>query len=636
MSSIFGLFTKEDHSFDEKNINVNRMSGWNKAYGNSEHEVCNLQDLVLGCYLEKLNKKIKSSAPVLKNDSFMAVIDAVLYNRDEICDKLGSSLTDDISDEKLLFDYIGSLGYSALKDVNGDFAGAVYDISNKTVTLFRDHMGVRPIFYYCKDEMFAFSTDIRGITAISDVDATISERWISLMMASYFVDGLENTEYKNIFCVKPGSYLTFDLSGNEIKKESKFYWTIGSKKIRMKSDKDYQEKLRSLIRDSVKRRLDAVSGLAGAELSGGLDSGVIDIFINRLGRECIYYSWAKSPDEVAVQDLDERNIINDICKQEKITCNYGNLDLEQGSIIDEKTRKAGINPDYDEEATLRLAIPAYVNAMTIAQTSEFINRSGGVVVFSGHGGDEGVSHRCNAYEMFHFGEYYHYFRYMFSTTHGEKHRVVLTLKACLDNFKYAREKFKKPKIGAIDSRNLLKKDFLERYGNNVYPLSYFPYDPIKYIKEGGSRLRLDNAAILAAYGGSRYIFPYMDFRVVDFAVSIPRYQYLRGRKNRYIFREAFKDMIPDSLYRWRTKEEISERYTKTDPNWYKKYNKLWKEVLEKLDKEFWEKYLDFEKLNEISNMEEPAGDKEFAFKNNMLSLYYCAMAQCMVEKSRAV
>ena len=81
------------------------------------------------------------------------------------------------------------------------------------------------------------------------------------------------------------------------------------------------------------------------------------------------------------------------------------------------------------------ALPPYINALTISETSEFINKSGAKVVFTGHGGDEGISHRCNVYEMFYYTEYYHFFRYMWSLSHGQKGRIFKTLKSSYEKIK---------------------------------------------------------------------------------------------------------------------------------------------------------------------------------------------------------
>ena len=146
------------------------------------------------------------------------------------------------------------------------------------------------------------------------------------------------------------------------------------------------------------------------------------------------------------------------------------------------------------------------------------------------------------------------------------------------NIQNAKKKHLKRSIGNLNAYELLRNDFCEKYGTEYLPLRYFVYDPISYINHGGSRLRLDNAAVLGAYSGCRYIFPYMDYRVMDFAVSIPRYQYLRGRKNRYIFRESFKDIMPLSLYRQKCKEDVSNRNITPDPNAYDNLRKTWKEA----------------------------------------------------------
>ena len=73
--------------------------------------------------------------------------------------------------------------------------------------------------------------------------------------------------------------MIFKLSGEVLKMSTVIYWQPGSKKIRLSSEEAYIKQLRQLITDSVKRRLDAVPGVVGAELSGGLDSSIIDILI---------------------------------------------------------------------------------------------------------------------------------------------------------------------------------------------------------------------------------------------------------------------------------------------------------------------------------------------------------------------
>lgn len=634
MSSIFGFFINHNKENILSKKTMENLSIWNKAYGD-KNDIWQWDNCGIGAYIERLNDNLPVNKIVLEDSGKYAVIDAVLYNRDEIFDKLGEEITDTVSDEELLFTYIQKYGYKALLEVNGDFSGAVFDVDNKTITLFRDHMGIRPLYYSCNESFLVFSTDLRGIISVPEVDCSISENWIYRTVRGMVISDMVSTEYQNISCVRPGSFLTFSFSKNEMTKTEHVYWSVGKKKIRLSSDEAYQKKLRELIEDSIKRRLDAVSGIVGAELSGGLDSGVISILINRFGRECKYYSWSQSPDELEYAMDDERLVINDICQQEHIECHYGELDMKEKAKIYGITKETGIKIDIEELPHIRYALPAFINSLKVTQTSEDLSRLGAKVVFTGHGGDEGVSHRPNPYEMFHYHEFYHYFRYMFSTTNGFNNRIGRTLKKCWKNLTVERDSLKNHYSSPIKADGVLKDSFESSYKTD-YREMLFAYDPIEYVRNGGSRNRLDNVALLGAYSKMRYIVPYLDYRVIDYAVSIPRYQYLRGRKNRYIFREAFKDIMPDSLYRVRYKLENSHRNVKPDPDWFEEFKKEKSAVVDKLDRTRWEKYLDFDAIDSWKEKSEPTGESISKDNFFMVALLNLAAAQNVIDKVRAV
>ena len=634
MSSIYGFLLNNNRAKALSDITLEHLYTWNKAYGEQKDRLL-CDGYGLGACVDRLNDNLPINKIVIEDDDKYAVIDSVLYNRDEIFDKLGKEYTDTVSDEELLFEYVQKYGYKALFSINGDFAGAILDKKDNTLTLFRDHMGIRPLFYSCNDSFVVFSTDIRGIIAVPEVDCSISEDWIYKTAKGAINSDLASTEYQNIYCVKPGSYLTISFSVKEIKKNENVYWSVGRKRIRLSSDEAYQKRLRELIEDSVKRRLDAVSGMVGAELSGGLDSGVIAILINRFGRECKYYSWSQSPDKQDYVKDDERLVIRDICNQEKIECHFGEINMKEKSIIYDTTKQTGISINSDELPLIRYCLPPYINALKVTQTSEDLNRLGAKVVFTGHGGDEGVSHRPNAYEIFYYHEFYHYFRYMFSTTNGFDKRIIRTLKKCKTNLVDDAIAFRKPFYSAIKAEEALKEAFAKNYKSTV-PNLCFAYDPIKYINTGGSRIRLDNVALLGAYSKIRYIVPYLDYRVIDFAVSIPRYQYLRGRKNRYVFREAFKDIIPASLYRLRLKNDMSVQGAEKDPNWFEEFKRQKNQVVNKLDRKMWDKYLDFDVLEAWKDKGEPTGEEIYKDNFFLITLLSFAAAQNVIDKTRAV
>ncbi len=634
MSGIYG-FWHPMNDVSQSKQDINRLMLWNAAYGNVAEEKYMAEDFCLGCYYEKLSDSANRSTPVLKKDGNYAVIDAVLYNRDELLEE--GSFEGTLSDEELLLSYIEKFGWDRLKDVNGDFCGGVYDAQKQSLTLFRDHMGIRPLFYYAKDDRVIFSTDIRGIAGMEQVDVSVDKKWLWANVSGYGNMGRENTEFAHIFCVMPAAYMTFAVEAGTIQSKKKVYWELGADKIRLSSEKAYIEKMRELITDSVKRRLDAVSGLVGAELSGGLDSGVIDILIHRLGRECVYFSWSASPEDIPLAENDERLVIQDICKQEGITCNYGGktITYSDESIITKKMRRIGAEANLSEGTVQKFVLPPYINTLTIIETSDFMNKSGARVVFTGHGGDEGVSHRCSAYEMFYNKEYVEYFKYMWSATEGTRFRPKRMLSACYKNLFVTAKELRNPYQGVFGVEDLLKKEFREEFDNVEKMSLKFAYDAKAYVEEGGSRNRLDVVALLGAYSGARYVMPYLDYRVIDYAVSIPRHMYIKNKMKRYIFRQAFKDLMPESLY-------VLDR--KSSPSWNNLEKKPMSEeenlnrkkiALDMLDKEFWADYFDWEVVEQWAQQKSSPQDT-MRDKGIFMCITNCFKFQNMVIRSRQI
>lgn len=631
MSGIFG-FTGHGCDMDK---NESRIVTWNRLYGRAETDVVN-EGCFLGCCHEKISVHAKREKPIIKRGNRIYVCDVILFNRDELFTKMPNE-AEMSSDEELLADFIETFGPGELTHVNGDFAGVIYDTGKKYITLFRDHMGVRPLFYYESTEILAFSTDIRGLLGLEFVDTGISEEWISRLVKGYGVTSNSNTEYENICCIKPGSYRQYYI-GEKVKLINEvIYWTPGSCKTRFRTEKEYQQKLRELVTDSVKRRLDTTKGIVGAELSGGLDSSVIDIIINRLGREGLYHSWSKDPKLLSMVEKDERIAIEDICRQEGIQCHYTDqIDAGNDSVVAKNIRDVGLILTDDENMEFRFAFPPYINTEFILDGASYMKKNGVETVFSGHAGDEGVSHRPDIYELFCHHEYYHYFRNMWRRSWRSKHRVSTTLKMVKQNLFHMAPKYRAPYKDVWGVPELLKPEFAKKIQNERRYPSYFFYNPKAYIQNGGSRNRLDNLALQGACCAVRYFIPYADYRLIDFAVSIPRHNYIRGDVNRYIFREAFKDIMPKSLYNLNVKSENSRDSEKRPDDWFEAYKKTKKETVKHLDEAVWGKYLSYDIIRDWLAAEEPTEENEMDDTKILYLLTQCAKAQNALDMARGI
>lgn len=586
MSGIYGVSFRSAVDHAHLRQTADSMHKWNADYGHEASECLILAQAAMGCHLEHFSADFATGAPIIRSDGDIAVIDALIYNRDELLARLTPAPEAPLSDEELLIQWIRSKGFDALAQVNGDFAGAFYRAEDQRWILFRDHIGVRPLYYYQDDAVFAFSTDIRALLSIPGADTALNEPALFNRVMGYNDLTLCGTDYKNIRCIPPASYTAVAIREDGFEVRSQMYWRLKQKKIRFRTAKDYQKRLRWLITDAVQRRLDAVPGLIGAELSGGLDSGVVDILISRLGREGRYFSWSWGTDEIPLRDGDdERKIIFDICEQENISCTFSVRNPH--SVV----------PEYLESVA-----PPFINTQNLSEGSAILKNQGAKVVFTGHGGDEGVSHRCDAYELLHNREYFHYFKLFWDAADGCSLRLLRSIKRAV---KFA---LTEPKYYTMpyentysNARIILKREFVEKMERTkVNTPLYFSFDPAKYVEQGGTRVRLDNVAYHGAINGVRYMIPFVDHRVMDFAVSIPRHLYINGRVNRYIYREAFKDILPPSLYTMQYKDTSSLRGFKTDDHLRELFHQTVKYITDRLDRTYWNDILDFQVVDQLS------------------------------------
>lgn len=618
MSGIFG-FTYKTELPELREQALAGLAHWNRIYGAEAFDDLLVEDSGIGCHIEHFSDRFPFGAPLQKTGDMIAVIDALLFNRDELLLGLGLDELSEISDEELLLLLVQEKGYDALAGVNGDFAGAVYDRSSGEWILFRDHLGVRPLYIYRDSQIFAFSTDIRGLASIPGTDLGLNELHFYKNVLGFNSLSLQDTDYQNIRCAMPGAITRVKSTGNGFALDEAPYWRIGQKKIRFERDEMYIRRMNELITDAVNRRLDAIPGLIGAELSGGLDSSVIDILINRHGRNGCYFSWSNSPEVLPIRQAgDERQVILDICQQEGISCHF----LSREDQI-----------DYQD--MLNSGVPPFVDTPQLSYGSAWMNRQGARVVFTGHGGDEGVSHRGRRYELFYNHEYLAYFRLYWEDLRGKPFRYLRGLRAGLVN---AHANYKSIMEQAPESAYdvpILQKQFRERMRERFQDQQmYFYLKPCKYVMQGGTRPRLDNAAYQGANAGMRYLFPYVDYRVMDYAVSIPRRLHVSRNSNRTIFREAFREIMPKSLYDVNYKDLASIRDLPRKGNYEGQMSGRIQYLAESLDPEFWDGILDLEVIAHLKPQGEHRSKEEGSFKLLLHTLSKALFIQNMVKVAR--
>jgi len=221
------------------------------------------------------------SQPMTNEDkSIFIVFNGEIYNHHSIRDILkskGHIFFTECDTEAIIHAY-EEYGYDCVNHFEGMFAFAIYDSKAQILFLARDRMGEKPLFYYKTDKEFIFASELQSLAANPVLKKEINQQAILHYLSIQYIP--ENkTIYQNVFKVNPAEMLILNLKNRSLTKHK--YWSINFQKKEEITYKDAQLKLRSLLNDSVKRRLMSDVSL-GTFLSGGIDSTIVTGIISKL------------------------------------------------------------------------------------------------------------------------------------------------------------------------------------------------------------------------------------------------------------------------------------------------------------------------------------------------------------------
>jgi asparagine synthase (glutamine-hydrolysing) len=579
MSGIFGIYNLGGEPAAEKYLL--KMREKTAQYGRDGQDIFIDGNIGLGCCMSKFGANSQADVPVYtdKRQEMTLVCDALVWNRAELLDQLG--LETDAATQALLLEAYQKWGADCPKYINGDFALAIWENEKKQLFIARDHLGIRPLYYFFDGSAFAFATDYRALLALSFVGKQLDEvRLYALLSNTYHIDP-EATYFEHIKRLPQAHALCAGHSGLRKSK----YWSPGvSGKVICNTEEEYAQTLYGLVADAVKLRVHGVSGQIGAELSGGLDSSVITILANREfaktgGKLQPLYSWSPSWELLDQRPQDERELIEAVCRQEGLSCTYDDPD----------------DPLYADMNILPL--PEALGSWEIMwRELKLMSSRGAGYILSGWGGDDAASLRTGLYQILLEGYAGYFLRQAWWLAKGSPLRFIKVMAAntILQWFRPG-SYFGNPNKNVPDIINrefgkkmkkLCKKD-----------LFYFSVDPKRSIQSGMIQTRTEVSAWLDAEYNFQHLYPLLDYRVVNFALSVPRHLYYKQGVNRYVFRKAFADILPPEFGGYFIKDDPA----KTEFLRGRHSADRLKEAIGLLDRGRFEPYIDWDKLEKAAD-----------------------------------
>jgi asparagine synthase (glutamine-hydrolysing) len=170
------------------------------------------------------------------------------------------------TDTEVILALYAQKGPECLQYLNGMFAFAIWDSAERTLFLARDRVGIKPLYYAETADGIVFASEIKALLASQQVSPRVVTANIDTYLSFGYVPGV-GTLFQGVRKVLPGQWL--QISPHGVK--SGFYWDLAYAPNHRRSPQETAEELRKLLLDAVRIHLRSDVPV-GVFLSGGLDS----------------------------------------------------------------------------------------------------------------------------------------------------------------------------------------------------------------------------------------------------------------------------------------------------------------------------------------------------------------------------
>ena len=468
---------------------------------------------------------------------YWIVYNGEVYNFREIRKELSSygySFVSDSDTEVILKSYI-RWGEKCLQKFNGMFAFAIYDSKENLLFLARDRIGIKPLYYYLKDNVFIFASDIKTLIKSKLCTPEVDMEGIYHNF-SFSMTPRPNTSFKGIFSLKQSHYMIFNTKTLDFKVIE--YWDIPTN-IQKKNMKEFEaiELLEEELKKSIKYRL--ISDVeVGTFMSGGIDSTTISAIASIIHPNIKAFTLGF---DKSISKYDE-------IQEAKATASLYNMQ----HII--SVLKADVVLENIDNMILRYEEPFHHLAANFA-ISKIVAKNGVKVILNGLGGDElfagySLYKKLNQWKLLS-----NFSSFSFLLPNIGKLKKLKEISAIKDVYQYYAysysnytdydKKYLFPKNYIFDSLNEIKNKYYKKgkiFSDDIELLSYL--DIKSYI--GNHHVhRVDQFTMHFSIEGR---FPFLDHNLIEKVFTIPTKYKINNGVQKYVLRKvAQKYIAPECL-----------------------------------------------------------------------------------------
>ncbi|MBI5370443.1 MAG: asparagine synthase (glutamine-hydrolyzing) [Sphingobacteriales bacterium] len=495
---------------------------------------------------------------------YVMVFNGEIYNYSDIKQqKLPGVNWRSSGDSEVILEAFARFGAASFAWLNGMFALAIWDKQTQVLTVARDHIGIKPFYYYLKGAEFIFSSELKGICSVKK-QLPVNYSVIPAFLHVGYIPH-PYTAYLDVHKLPAGSFaeISLDAKGQLQYRETSF-WKIGDHiEQEVLSDESAAKKqLDELLTDAVARQL--VSDVPiGTFLSGGTDSSIVTAMACKVaGRKINTYS-------IAVTDGKVNEAPYAAAVARHLHTNHHELPISQKDMLE---MVPGFMQVYDEPFTDSSAFPTMlVSKLARQHVTVTLSGDGGDELFCGYGSYQWARRMQHPLLKLASPLIFAGTRLLNSRFQRAGGMFESYPKGHFNSHLFSQSQyfFSEKEIGkllhspAFDLSSL-NYTFGGRSLNAAEQMSF--WDLENYLKDD-LLVKVDRASM--QYGLETRV-PLLDYRVVEFALNLGSSLKLqRGGTAKYLLKQVLYDYVPPSLLdrpKWGFSIPLG-KWLKTDLKW---------------------------------------------------------------------
>lgn len=498
----------------------------------------------------------QANQPMISHDGrYVIVYNGEVYNFKQLAEKY-NIYTKTTSDTEVILELFSLIGHRFVNEMNGMFAGAIFDKQEQKLFLFRDRMGIKPLYYFFSGEDFAFASEIKALVRFEVIKNNLihNKDSISQFLHLGYIPN-PNTFFENIYKFPSGSIGIF----SENKLDIQSYWQV-EQKILYNSDSDVsvtKKQLEKLLISSVTKRLNSDVPL-GTFLSGGIDSSLVTAIAQKIASSNVK-TFSIGFKESKFNEAEYANTV------------AAKLGTDHHEFMVSETDVLELVDDYfnayDEPFADSSGFPTMlVSKLAKKYVSVILSGDGGDELFHGYGMYNWANRINNpAFRIFgksaelglslFFEKYKRYKRYFESVGKDHLKSHIFSQEQGFFSEKELEKLLVKYQDSHFDENILCKRKLSPVEEQAIFDLKFYLQDDLL--------TKVDRASM---HYSLEVRVPLLDHSIVEFALNLNPVLKMNGKEQKYLLKQVLFDYLPKEMFdrpKWGFSIPL-EKWLKTD------------------------------------------------------------------------